>query len=120
MPLLDEDNKRRIQIAKSYFEKIRHDHVVLPKAAFLSHNAMHVFPVFVNDRAHFQNYLAEKGIGTNVHYPVPAHQQKAFKELNDLSFPQTEYLHRTEVSLPCHPLLTEKEVLFIVDCINNY
>ncbi|MGJ8683996.1 MAG: DegT/DnrJ/EryC1/StrS family aminotransferase [Nonlabens sp.] len=120
LPSLDADNKRRVEIAKSYYENIRHDHVVLPESAFLENNAMHVFPVFVDDRPHFQNYMEEKGIGTNVHYPLAPHHQEAFKELSDLSFPQTEYLHRTEVSLPCHPLLTDEEVIYIIECINNY
>ncbi|WP_438962254.1 DegT/DnrJ/EryC1/StrS family aminotransferase [Nonlabens sp.] len=118
--ILDADNAHRVAIAQRYFNEMTNDHVRLASADFLAHNAVHVFPVFVLDRAHFQDYLAQKGIETNVHYPLPPHLQEAFQELNDLSFPQTEYLHKTEVSLPCHPLLSDAEMSYIINAINSY
>ncbi|PQJ30673.1 DegT/DnrJ/EryC1/StrS family aminotransferase [Nonlabens arenilitoris] len=117
---LDQDNKQRFTVAQFYFNHIKNDHVVLANDGFLMHNSWHVFPVFVADREHFQSYLSNHGIETNVHYPVPPHQQEAFKELNDLSFPHTEKLHNTEVSLPCHPLMTSLEMEYIVKVVNNY
>lgn len=120
LPILDADNKHRVAIAQRYFKEMKNDHVQLAESTFLEQNAMHVFPVFVADRSHFQDYLEQKGVETNVHYHLPPHQQEAFQELNDLSFPQTEYLHKTEVSLPCHPLLSDAAASYIIEAINSY
>ncbi|MBF4986188.1 DegT/DnrJ/EryC1/StrS family aminotransferase, partial [Nonlabens mediterrranea] len=117
---LDSDNNKRLLVAQFYYHHFKNDHVTLADREFLNHNAWHVFPVFVADREHFQNYMLENGIETNVHYPVPPHQQEAFKELNDLNFPQAERLHRTEVSLPCHPLMSPTEMEYVVKVVNNY
>ncbi|WOI21576.1 DegT/DnrJ/EryC1/StrS family aminotransferase [Nonlabens ulvanivorans] len=120
LTLLDQDNLQRSKVAQYYFDHFTNDHVVTANVNFLKHNSWHVFPVFVTDRDHFQDYMMENGIETNVHYPLPPHQQEAFKELNDLSFPQTENLHLTEVSIPCHPLLSPSEIKKVVQVVNNY
>lgn len=117
---LDRDNLRRLHIAQYYYEHFKNDHVVTANNSFIDHNVWHVFPVFVTDRSHFQSYMMDHGIETNVHYSKAPHQQAAFSELNDLSFPQTEFLHRSEVSLPCHPLMTLQEMEYIAQVVNNY
>lgn len=117
---LDNDNKKRYKIAQTYVHQIENELVALPPAEFFYQNAIHVFPVFVEDRDKFREFLANHGIQTNCHYEIPPHQQPAFKEFNHLSFPRTEYLHRTEVSLPCHPLLEDHEVQEIINAINAF
>ncbi|BAO54163.1 DegT/DnrJ/EryC1/StrS family aminotransferase [Nonlabens marinus] len=117
---LDNDNKKRYKIAQTYVEQIENEKVKLPELKFLEENAIHVFPVFVDDREKFVAYLSGHGIQTNCHYAIAPHQQDAFKELNHLQFPQTEYLHQTEVSLPCHPLLEDHEIQEIIIAINEY
>lgn len=117
---LDNDNKKRLKIAQTYMEQIDNKKLHLPGSDFLQDNAIHVFPVFVEDREGFVAYLNSHGIQTNCHYAIAPHQQDAFKEFNHLSFPQTEYLHRTEVSLPCHPLLEDHEIQEIIIAINEY
>ncbi len=120
LPLLDADNQIRNEIARNYYKKLNSSKVSLLPTDFLKHNAMHVFPVFVNDRSHFQEYLLKNGIGTSCHYEIPPHRQQAFKEFNDLEFPVTENLHATEVSLPCHPLLSKEDQAHIIAAVNNY
>jgi dTDP-4-amino-4,6-dideoxygalactose transaminase len=61
-----------------------------------------------------------QGIGTDIHYPILPHQQQAFVEWNQLSFPITEKIHREVVSIPLNTALTNDEVNYIVDTINNY
>lgn len=117
---LDQDNAHRLRVAQYYYRHFKNDHVITANDSFLAHNAWHVFPVFVTDRAHFRDYMLLNGVETNVHYPVAPHQQAAFKELNDLSFPQTEYVHRTQVSLPCHPLTTQAEMEYVAQVVNSY
>jgi len=67
-----------------------------------------------------QNYLVQNQIETVIHYPIPPHKQKAFKEWNSLSFPITEKIHNEVLSLPISPILTEEEVSFVIEILNRY
>lgn len=120
LPFLNADNETRISIATFYYDHLKNPKVQLMGRDFLSENAMHVFPVFVENRDDFMEYMERNGVETSCHYKTPPHQQNAFKELNHLSFPVTEKLHSTEVSLPCHPLLSREDIKYIIEIINNY
>lgn len=117
---LDADHQCRYDIARSYVNGIKNELVTVSKASFIEYNAIHVFPVFVEHRDAFVAYMNRCGIGTNCHYPVAPHLQEALSFLNHLSFPNTEKFHRTEVSIPCHPLLSSDEVQYVIQSINNY
>jgi dTDP-4-amino-4,6-dideoxygalactose transaminase len=67
-----------------------------------------------------QKYLHENGIQTVIHYPIPPHKQKALAQYNTLSFPITEKIHETVLSLPISPVLTGEEVAFIIAILNKY
>jgi len=117
---LDADNECRAQIAKLYYDKISNPKIGLLKEDFLQDNAFHVFPVFVEEREHFQDYLETNGIGHSCHYPKPPHQQEAFSNFNNMNFPVTERFHEREVSIPCNPLITSQEAERIIEILNNY
>jgi len=120
LPQLDTDNQRRVEIAAYYLKHLQNSKVRLHSLDFLNNNVVHVFPVYVDQRKVFVDHLDSQGIGTSVHYEVPPHQQKALAHLNQLRFPVTEKLHRTEVSLPCHPLLTLEQMQRVVQVVNGY
>jgi len=67
-----------------------------------------------------QKYLQEKGVQTLIHYPIPPHKQKAYKEWNNLSFPITEKIHNEVLSLPISPVMEEKEIKDVVKVINDF
>jgi dTDP-4-amino-4,6-dideoxygalactose transaminase len=67
-----------------------------------------------------QNYLEQAGIQTLIHYPVPPHQQKALGFLISNSYPITEKIHQEVLSLPMHHLLTESELHYICETINQF
>jgi len=76
--------------------------------------------VRVSNRDAFQKKLAEQGIQTAVHYPIPPHHQAAYaKELGHLRLPLTEAIHREVVSLPISPLLSENHFTHIVNAVNE-
>ena len=79
-----------------------------------------MFVVRSKDRDALQNYLSEKGIQTIIHYPIPPHQQEAYKELANLSFPITEIMHNEVLSLPISSVLTEDEVTEIIYVVNQF
>lgn len=115
---LDNENNKRKIIAKKYIDNIKNNQIILPK---LDPNCVwHVFPIHCKNRDRLKEYLYEKGIETAIHYPIPPHKQLAYKEYNDKSYPITEWIHDTELSLPCNSTLTDNEIEFIIKEVNNY
>jgi dTDP-4-amino-4,6-dideoxygalactose transaminase len=124
---LDADTKRRRAIAGYFINNIKHPDIILPSLAVgteevpdnLSHS-WHLFVVRATKRDALQQYLADNGIQTLIHYPIPPHKQAAYKEWNTLSFPVTELIHQQVLSLPISPVMTQEEVCFVVDTINKF
>ena len=117
---LDKDNQKRRKIAERYINEIKNKHVELPFWDKSENHVFHIFGVRVRDRKHFQDYLLQNQIYTVIHYPIPPHQQDCMKEFSQQSFPVSEQIHREIISLPCHQMLTEEEVSFIISIINEY
>jgi len=123
---IDEDNLWRIKIAEQYLKHIEHPDVVLPgshhsdSSPYPGDHVWHLFVIRHPSRNKLQEHLSENGIQTLVHYPVPPHKQKAYKELNHLSFPLTEKIHAEVLSLPISPVITEEEADVVVNAINKY
>lgn len=118
---LDLDNEKRRYIARLYCDKIVNSKIVLPKliGAENSH-VWHVFVIRTKDRDVLQRYLADNGILTVIHYPIPPHKQNAYNELTDLSLPISEQIHQEVLSLPISPVQTVEQTEYIIDKINNY
>ena len=119
LPYLDAANEKRRQIALKYIIHIQHQAISLPVFDEKAH-VYHQFTIRTKNREDFQKYLAQNGIGTLVHYPVPPHKQQAYSEWQDFHFPVTEQIHREILSLPIRENLTNEEVYFIIDKINKY
>lgn len=117
---LDDDNSRRKQIAKMYYNGIKNPLIKWPVIKADESNVFHIFPVFTEKRDELQQYLKEKEIGTIIHYPIPPHKQAAYKEWNNLSFPVTEKIHAQELSLPMSPTLANEQVQYVIDVINEW
>lgn len=117
---LDKENQKRRKIANYYSENIKNDKIILPKVSEPSSHVWHQFVIRCNRRDDLQEYLKENRIQTMIHYPIPTHKQKAYKEWNNLSFPITEKIHKEVLSLPINPELKKNEVDYIVDMINNF
>ena len=115
---LDEDNKRRKEIANRYEEEIN-----LPDLRITPNgnrdNVYHIFPVFSQYRDKLQEQLLLSGIQTMIHYPIPPHRQKCYSKFASLQLPITERIHREELSLPCHPAMTYNEVSQVINAVNK-
>ena len=117
---LDEDNSRRKEVARYYIENINNPAVVLPKVEDWNANVFHIFPIRCERRNELQEYLTENGVQTIIHYPIPPHKQKCYKEWNDMSLPITEKIHSEELSLPMGSCLGMKEVKCVVEQLNRF
>lgn len=117
---LDEDNAIRRHIAKRYFSEINNSKIKLPFYNQSLDHVFHQFVVLVEDRDHFVDYLKKQDIETLIHYPTPPHKQEALRNYETLHLPRTEHIHKTIVSLPMSPVMTENEVTQIINVINEY
>lgn len=116
---LDEDNARRKENAHYFEQHIKNDRITIP-AALNRDNVYHIFPILCTERDRLQEYLKENGVQTMIHYPIPPHKQKAYKEWNALSFPITERIHREELSIPCNQTMSLDDAELIVTLLNNF
>lgn len=117
---LDSDNNKRREISKYYRENIKNSKIILPETYDEKSHVWHIFAVRTQNRDEFQKYLTEKGIQTIIHYPTPPHKQGAYKEWNNLSFPITEEIHNTILSLPISPVMTDSEIEKVVEVVNEF
>lgn len=120
LPHLDADNARRREIASYYRKNITNPLIILPQTYDEEAAVWHVFVVRTRERDRFQQYLANKGVQTIIHYPTPPHKQEAYAEWNDRSYPISEEIHRTIISLPISPVMTGAEIEEIVRIVNEY
>jgi dTDP-4-amino-4,6-dideoxygalactose transaminase len=123
---LEESNQRRIQIARSYHERLsRIPELTLPS---LTSGTTHVFHQYVirctepSMRNHLMAHLSTKEIQTAVHYPVPVHLQPAFAHrlAGSQSLPVTEEVCPKILSLPLFPELTDQEVDQVVTAVAGF
>ena len=120
---LDAENGRRREIAQYYLHTIINNEIKLPSLESQTNQKSHVYHLFVircKRRNELQNYLMNKGIQTLIHYPVPPHKQKAYKEFNHFNLPVTEKLSKEVLSLPIGSHLEKRDMQIIVDTINSF
>lgn len=117
---IDKETERRREVASYYLEHISHHNIILPIVNDWNRHVFHLFVIRSTERDKLQHYLYEKGIQTLIHYPIPPHKQKAYKEWNHLSYPITEKIHAEVLSLPISAVISDKEVEIIVDAVNTF
>ena len=123
---LDEDIKRRQEVAAYYYEHLSNPLIELPQRLDDAQNVYHLFPVIVKEgkRDALHDYLAQKEIGTVIHYPIAPHKQECYAKeswnIPQLSLPITEFLADTELSLPISPCMTHEQMEYVVACVNNF
>lgn len=120
LPRLDSDNDRRRATAMRYMQEIANPYIKLPQACRPEENVHHIFPIFCKQRDALQKHLAECGIETIIHYPIPPHKQQAMQEFSHLQLPVTEQIHREELSLPISPLIKKEEVEQVIMGVNSF
>lgn len=119
---LDHDNARRQQLADFYYGHISNPLITLPERLPDAHNVYHQFPIFCKERNQLQTFLAQQGVQTLIHYPIPPHKQQCYYEAwgHELSLPVTERIHAEELSIPMSPVVSADEAQQVVDVLNNW
>ena len=124
---VDKENARRRTIASYYYSQLDIAGLSLPgkdvwRASGQNDLACnyHIFPILCAHRDQLQQALADKGISTMIHYPIPPHRQACYKQWNNLALPVTERIHREELSLPCNQVMTDEEVCQVVEEVQRF
>ena len=115
---LDAANQRRKEIAARYESEISNPLVRMVRST--RDCVYHIFPVFSPRRNELQQFLADNGIETQIHYPIPPHKQQCYKEWNTLELPVTELISAQELSIPCHQAMTDDEVDAVMSALNSF
>jgi len=119
---LEKWNSRRIDIAEKYYAGIQNEQIILPKRMDEVKHVYHIFGIRCAHRNALETYLAEKGIMTNKHYPIPMHLQKAYEDLQipKGALPIAEEISDTELSIPMYYGMTDEEVQYVIDVLNQF
>ena len=102
------------------FVKADNPAIILPQVPDWQAHVFHLFPIRCKRRDEFQQYLADNGMQTVIHYPIPPHKQECYKEWNDQSYPITEQIHNEELSLPISPTMSITQAETIVQILNSF
>jgi dTDP-4-amino-4,6-dideoxygalactose transaminase len=118
---LDEWNARRAAIAERYLSAFADLPIGLPQVPNWASPAWHLFVITVPDREAIADKLAADGIETLIHYPLPAHRQAAYAELNfgAGSFPIAERLADEVLSLPIGPHMSDDQVEAVIAAVRK-
>lgn len=119
---LMENTQRRIELGNRYLKEIHNPLLQMQEHPSHTQPVFHLFVVKVANRDHFIEFMDEKGIGCDIHYPVPCHLQKAYSNLGYKKgdCPNTEDLAEKCVTLPLYPELTDTEIGYIIEICNSY
>jgi dTDP-4-amino-4,6-dideoxygalactose transaminase len=122
LPHLAAWNARRREIAGRYLTGLRLEGLTLPAPPDFGGSVWHQFTVRYPRRDALRAFLAERGVGTDIIYPVPLHRQGCFAHLGyrpgDL--PAAEKAAETCFSLPIFPELTDEQVAYVVESVNAF
>ncbi|MGY0217719.1 DegT/DnrJ/EryC1/StrS family aminotransferase [Endozoicomonadaceae bacterium StTr2] len=117
---LDKEIVSRQEIADFYSKNINNPAILKPEAKKAERHVWHLYVVRSGEREKLARYLAEHGVQTVIHYPIPPHKQAAYQEWNSLNLPLSEMLHREVLSLPMSPVLSNKDLSQTVNILNQF
>ena len=122
LPHLNKMNDERRRIAKCYLEGIYNPSIVLPFVPDYADPVWHIFAIRTSKRDELEEYLADNGISTNKHYPIPIHLQDCYSDfkIQKGALPIAEKISETELSLPMLYGMTDDEIGFVIDMINKW
>lgn len=119
---LDKVNVERRRIAQKYLKGIVNPEIILPYVPDYAEPVWHIFGVRCKKRNELEKFLNDAGIGTNKHYPIPIHLQECYRNLGlkKGEYPIAEEISETELSIPMYYGMTEEEIQYVIDRMNEF
>lgn len=122
LPFLEQDNGRRQEIAQRYDTMLAAEQIGVPFRRTEATHVYHQYVIRTLRRDRLREYLGARSISTLIHYPVPIHQQPAYRGRivvgKDLT--ETERASREILSLPMHPYLSHEQVRTVGNVIRSW
>lgn len=110
---IDAATAKRRKNAARYHELLGGlESIVLPQETKHCQHVYHIYPIRVGNRDRMLDAMGQAGIGCSIHYPIPLHLQKAYRQLGYThgSFPIAERCASELLSLPMYPELTDSQI----------
>lgn len=122
LPFLSQWHQERRRLASLYTEVITHPAIRIPLEADWAESSYHLYVIRTEQRDALQAYLAENGIGTLIHYPIPVHLQPAYAYMpyEQGDFPHSEQAANEVLSLPLYPGLSDESVAEVCRVLNGW
>ena len=120
LPMLDQWNFRRREIAERYTKGITNPAVITP-AIHSENYVAHLYVIRAANRDSLKLHLAQMGIPSDIHYPVPDYLQASCQHLfTGAGWPTTTRACNEVLTLPCFPEMTDSEVDIVINCVNSW
>jgi dTDP-4-amino-4,6-dideoxygalactose transaminase len=116
---LDDIIRHKRDLAQVYLENLKSD-FILPVVQKDFYDVYHIFNIRHERRNELKDYLLKNDIGSEIHYPVPPHNQKALSFLSGKQFPVSELIHNTTLSLPISSFHTKEDIFQVVEIMNKF
>lgn len=122
LPHLERMNVERRRIADRYLTEIKNPKVALLTVEKDMVPVWHIFGIRCQERDALEKHLNDAGIGTNKHYPIPMHLQECYKDLGFVKgdFPIAEEISSTELSIPMFYGMTDEEICYVIEIVNEF
>lgn len=119
---LDKMNEERRRIARRYGDGIKNTDIILPYVIEGAEPVWHIYGIRCRKRDELEAYLLGNGIGTNKHYPIPMHLQNCYRDLGYKKgeLPVAEEISATELSLPMYYGMSEEQIDYVIDKVNEF
>lgn len=119
---LDELTEERRRIAQRYMAEIKNPFIRLPQVRKEADSSWHQFVVHCSRRDMLRQYLADRDIGTLIHYPIPPHLSEAYRYLGkkEGDYPIAEKFANEVLSLPIYNGMTEEEQGKVIRAVNGF
>lgn len=120
LPMLDEWNRRRDDIARTFQQALDGCGVGLPHIPEWADPVWHLYVIRTPVREALQSFLQARGIDTLIHYPIPPHRQTCYVGHPWSELPIADKLAREVLSLPIYPTMNPAQVAYITDAVNDF
>lgn len=121
LPLLDEFVNKRNKLGQIYCNYLKEvKEISLPKIQKNSKHSFHLFIIRAENRDDLQAFLKTNGVESLIHYPIPIHKQRGYKEYNKIKLPATEKAANQVLSLPINPFTEKSEIKNVCNLIVEF
>ena len=117
--ILDELTRHKRELAKIYFENLN-DKLIKPIRDNDYFDVYHIFNIRVKNRDKLKQYLLDAGVKTEIHYPLPPHEQKSMEGIIEGEYPISQEIHDTTLSLPISYCHNPKDIYTVCEIMNRF